>query len=1418
MRKLNKLWLSLFLILGFSVQLTAQAPMPKISDGTNTYWYYMKNHGQSSEGNANNRAGRVLAKNVDGYYYGLLPWNNKSDWAKFKVVAGSVEGKYDIITEDGLFLTAGVDGNLTDKNVFATEDNTDWTFNEATDARGIKAFRLKNNSGTRLQLKIATANFAIRSDYTSDEDNNLWNFMPVDEPIVKVSDATTTTWYRVKNLDRWSNSDLRADAYMIVAPNNKLSVSRTAPIGWKFVAAPTAGKYYIINEDDKYISRTPVADGHYGVVNADAKDDNCMFELYPTFGVKSNTTDVVFANNFESNPIGFVLHPHEYTPNPFTTWTSRDDASQWRLISVTDEMNKVYAEATALLANTVAGKSPGQYPVALREALQAAVNTANGKIATGSPTSDDLLALETAYQNYSTAMIVPIVSTNDNEKWYYIQAERPDNTYMTASGGFVPDNAIIPDNTQLWKLVENTTTANSSTGFALVNKATGEYIGTDVNNNNKFPTQAGMPNNKLKFRVSTTKTNGTYRFFIENATNSTPALRFHAGGSYHNWSAMNYTGNETDHCTWLFWSYEDAQRKFLQDALALVTKLINAPTGTEFGKYNADKAPLISAKNQAQDVYDNSDATGQQLENAVAALNTQINTFKAAFVQDKTVLTGTDATKYKWYTITSAATAHPTILGQVVSSNGKNLEDPFRIEDKPTNVPDAQLFRFELDSEKLKIINKANGKYMDNFAKISNTAGLFSLVLLEDQFAFNINNSTGNEHKALHVGQANGDLTIWNNDAGTGSAWVFDYVKTTTTTISWRGESNNSNWLNEGGADGDKHWYNASNGHTLTRPDIVTFGSTDYVGNDILFDNNTYAGNMNVNGAAFKVNSITFTSNASNQRTLNSGDGGSINFDGVPSLIVNNSGITHTFNLPIEISGTNLTVYAVNNPIAIHGIISGSGGLTKGGEHNLYLSGNNTYAGVTTVSEGKLVVEGNMTMASLDIASGATLEVAAGKQLTITGAATNAGTIILKTGATIVGDIAGTATVEQAAEEKRTYYIGSPVSGTGVGSANIGDYITFTESTDTWSAAAAFSGLAPDFGKGYGVQVAAGGTHGTPATISFTGTLNNSPAAQTVGMTIGKNQFNFLGNPYPSYLSSATVLAGGDVEQSLWFYTRTATTPEVKYQFITYNPASGGTVIPETEGIDGNVAPMQGFWVKANTASNFTFSNAMRSHKVGSAAFRAPQASEKQVLRLQVSNGMVSDEAVILFSENANSDWNSSKMMNEGLNIYTVKAGADLALNSRTAIEYDVETAVGVKAESGAYTFSVSKFENFGTDKAFLLDKATGVSTDLSTGDYTVNFTEAYQGTDRFALVFPRSGVISGLEDAESTGFFAFANNNRISVNSDAQAGMIYVFNAVGQQVAAEAISGTLTTVSTALPAGVYMVKVNNLTTKVVVR
>ncbi len=106
MKKL--LLLSTFIVLTiFGTKTMAQSAMPKISDGTNTYWYYMKSHGDFTT-DATNRSAKVLTKNAAGYYYGAETWNNKSTWAKFKVVAGSAEGKYDIVTEDGLFLKKGL--------------------------------------------------------------------------------------------------------------------------------------------------------------------------------------------------------------------------------------------------------------------------------------------------------------------------------------------------------------------------------------------------------------------------------------------------------------------------------------------------------------------------------------------------------------------------------------------------------------------------------------------------------------------------------------------------------------------------------------------------------------------------------------------------------------------------------------------------------------------------------------------------------------------------------------------------------------------------------------------------------------------------------------------------------------------------------------------------------------------------------------------------------------------------------------------------------------------------------------------------------------------------------------------------------------------------------------------------------------
>ncbi|HHT23278.1 MAG TPA: hypothetical protein GXZ87_08225 [Bacteroidales bacterium] len=463
-------------------------------------------------------------------------------------------------------------------------------------------------------------------------------------------------------------------------------------------------------------------------------------------------------------------------------------------------------------------------------------------------------------------------------------------------------------------------------------------------------------------------------------------------------------------------------------------------------------------------------------------------------------------------------------------------------------------------------------------------------------------------------------------------------------------------------------------------------------------------------------------------------------------------------------------------------------------------------------------------VAEFKIYSGYYIIVNPGKKLTVTRKSINDGTIFLLSNATngtatLVGDVSGQAEVHQAAVNYRTYYLSSPVSGTVTTSANMGNYITFTETTDQWTSPAPFANINPVAGKGYGVQVGvnvAESERGKATTFNFTGTLNNGEVK--IPITSGNKQFNFVGNPYPSYLNTIKVVANPNITKSLWFYSKLA--DNTPYQFTAYNVPTGLS-IPD-EGHDyGYIPLMQGFWVKANADVDYTFSNEMRVHKpAGSPAiFRAPQAKERQLLRLQLSNGTIKDETAILFSEEATNEWNTPKMMDQKLCIYTLKDGENLALNSSKAINYDVEIPVGVKVESGVYTFSASKLENFGTEKVFLLDKVANTVTNLSNNDiHTVNFAEAYEGTDRFALVFPRSGVITGWDGATQTEFFAFAKDKRIIVSTDAQSGTIYVYNSVGQQVASKAISGKLTTVSTVLSEGVYVVKLNNRTTKVVVK
>lgn len=142
------------------------------------------------------------------------------------------------------------------------------------------------------------------------------------------------------------------------------------------------------------------------------------------------------------------------------------------------------------------------------------------------------------------------------------------------------------------------------------------------------------------------------------------------------------------------------------------------------------------------------------------------------------------------------------------------------------------------------------------------------------------------------------------------------------------------------GLGGDANWTTAGNWDVLP-----------VAGDDLIFAGVTQLTNNNDFAAATSFASITFAGGAG-AFVLN---GNQITLTG---NITNNDNDLQTINLAIVINGTR-TVNAASGNVAIGGVISGTGNLTKTGANTLTLSGANTYSGgTTTLSSGTLILSG----------------------------------------------------------------------------------------------------------------------------------------------------------------------------------------------------------------------------------------------------------------------------------------------------------------------------------------------------------------------------------------------------------------------------------------------------------------------------
>ncbi len=424
-----------------------------------------------------------------------------------------------------------------------------------------------------------------------------------------------------------------------------------------------------------------------------------------------------------------------------------------------------------------------------------------------------------------------------------------------------------------------------------------------------------------------------------------------------------------------------------------------------------------------------------------------------------------------------------------------------------------------------------------------------------------------------------------------------------------------------------------------------------------------------------------------------------------------------------------------------------------------------------------------------------------------------------------------TGTVQQYVDAGRNWYMGSPVTTGNSSMLSLGDSVVqYNEVLEKWEKI--IGNLTA--GRGY-IQTAVT-SHGSSGTVNFNGTLNSGTVTVPVTRTESGSSrgFNLVANPYPSYLDWSLVKADGanaNIGTTMWFRTKTV---GGLYTFSTYN-SSGNQAVENGSStkITKFIPPMQAFWIRVNSgtaSTNITFKNSMRAHKDDNGnIFKAPKLNTQQLLRLQISNGTYSDEAVVYFNtdaSNAFDSYDSQKMFEIASatkpEIYTQIGSEQLVINGLNTIPYDAEIPLGlITKQAGNFSIAANELLNFesGT-RVMLKDKLNpAIETELTPETvYNFNAPITAASTDRFSLIFRAPGVATATNNLGNINAQVFVNAaNQIAIVAPEKSSYS-IYNAVGQLIDNGIVNSKLITHNSKLSAGVYVIRVNNQSTRVIVK
>ncbi|WP_299098977.1 T9SS type A sorting domain-containing protein [uncultured Winogradskyella sp.] len=302
--------------------------------------------------------------------------------------------------------------------------------------------------------------------------------------------------------------------------------------------------------------------------------------------------------------------------------------------------------------------------------------------------------------------------------------------------------------------------------------------------------------------------------------------------------------------------------------------------------------------------------------------------------------------------------------------------------------------------------------------------------------------------------------------------------------------------------------------------------------------------------------------------------------------------------------------------------------------------------------------------------------------------------------------------------------------------------------------------------------ITAGTGYRTASTDTSTFTFTGDVLTGTVPVAISQgtdNEWNLIGNPYPSYINSGDflILNAANLDQDaigIYGYDGDA--------------ANGWTVINFNNlNTTTDIAPGQGFMVAAEAASaTLNFTPIMRTVSGGDDFIVGRTADSNSHLSLKIENGDDQYKTDFYFNNNSTRSLDpgyDAALFNGQLSDFYMYShlvennnGRKMTIQSLNEIDLtDVIVPLGVNANQlEQITFSIDQSTLPSTVEVYLEDNVTNTFTLLTDGDYTITPNTNLDGIGRFYLRFTNTTLSTAETTLDNINIYSNASDKTIVV------------------------------------------------------